>query len=465
VWGSDAIGGVIQIFTRRLAAPALALRYGSYADAAGSAGIGHWNDAGAGYSVEVGARHVRGFSAQNPEGYSYDPDDDGMRNRSLVAHGALPVGTQRLSAHGYFNDEHVQFDQGESHAIEQALGAELAGEVTTGWSHRLSLGGSHEELTTPAYFSRFHSRREDLDWRNAFDLGSGQQLAAGIALLHENGASIDTSSGTTAYSGSRDNRALYAGWYGQRRRVDWEVSGRYDDNSEFGHAHTGSAALGVRLAPWARLIGSFGQGFRGPDLNEQFSPGYGGYYAGNPDLRPERSHTGEIALELDPADSLHLRLSHYRTDIVDLISFTGGDMFQAENIARARIDGSEAVLDWRARGWSLQANATWQDARDLDAGTRLLRRPPRKASLAAQRSFGERFDAGLEWVAAGRRPELGGDLPGYAIVNGRVAWHFDARTTLRLRADNLFDRDYSELRGYNTAGRSFWLELAWGGSD
>ena len=460
VWGSDAIGGVIQIFTRRLEGGTLATRIGSHGDSAASGGIGHWQH-GQGFSIEAGIRHVRGFSAQNPEGFSYDPDNDGERNRNVSARGSVGVGTQKLSASGMFSDSTVEFDQGVSHNIEQATGARLEGQLTAHWSHALMLGYAREDLSTAAFAARFRSHRNSLGWRNAFTLGAGQQLVAGIDLVHETGASINTGSGQTEYSGNRDNHALYTGWYAERGRVNWELAARHDDNSEFGTANTGSAALGVRLSPWVRLSGSWGQGFRSPNLNEQFSPGYGGYYAGNPALQPERSHTSELSVNMNPLDTLDMRLSHYRTDINQLISFTQGEKFQAENVARARIDGTELSANWRASAWQLMVNTTWQNPRDLTTGTDLLRRPRRKANLVLGHDFSTAFDAGLEWVAVGRRPEIGGELPGYTLLNARANWRFSPHMALHLRGENLFDRHYSELRGFNTAGRSCWLELAW----
>lgn len=460
VWGSDAIGGVIQIFTRKLDGPAGSLRYGSYADAAGSAGFGHWRD-GDGFSINTGIRHERGFSSQNAQGDSYNPDNDGLRDRNVSMRAATHVGNQRLSGSVFFNDNTQEFDQGVSHNIEQSLGVELQGQLASNWQHELRLGSAHEDLSTPAFATAFHSDRRSLDWHNEFYLGASQQLIAGISLLHESGASVDTSNDRNAYAGTRNNRALYVGWYDDSGRVDWQLAARHDDNDRFGGATTGTAALGVRLSPLARLVASWGQGFRAPNLNEQFSPGYGGYYAGNPDLMPERSHSSELALELAPGADVRIKLAAFRTDITQLISFTGGTKFQAENIARARINGAEATLHWQARYGSLDANATWQNPRDLATDTPLLRRPRRKANIIIEHQFGRRFDAGLELIGVGSRPEIGGPLPGYGLVDARAAWHVSESTTLRLRAANLFDRNYSELRGYNTPGRSFWLELAW----
>lgn len=458
-WGSDAIGGVVQIFTRRLNAPHVAVRYGSYDDASTSAGIGEWNERG-GYSVQIGARHVRGFSAQNPQGFDYNPDDDGLRNRNLAARGELKLGTQTLSASGLFNDSVNEFDQGTSHTIEEDLGAALAGDVNARWYQKLSIGSARDDLDTPDFLELFRSRRQSVTWLNIFSLTPQQSLTAGVERVHESGENVDTFAGTAIFNQSRDNTAAFAGWSGHRHEFDWELAARHDHNSVFGGATTGSGAIGWRVAPALRLTASFGQGFRAPSLNEQFSPGFGGLFAGNPDLRPERSRSSEIGAEWTPQENVWLKLAAYHTDIDDLIDFTG-PMFRAENTARARIDGVELTMHWQHHDWAFDGNATWQDARDAVTGDRLLRRASRKGDLSLTRKLSERVDAGVELYAEGPRPEFGGPLPGYALINARLNVILSRAWQLHLRAENLADRDYSLIRGYNTPGRSGWIEIEW----
>lgn len=458
-WGSDAIGGVVQIFTRKLTGPHAALQYGSYDDASGSAGIGDWSDRG-GYSVQVGARHVRGFSAQNPEGFSFNPDDDGLRSRNLAARGELKLGAQTLSASALYDDALNEFDQGTSHTIEQDLGAALAGNINARWFQRLQLGSTRDDLDTPDFFSLFRSRRQSATWLNIFTLTPNQSLTAGVERVHESGENVDTSAGADVFDASRDNSAAFLGWNGHLQRLDWELAARHDHNSVFGSAATGSGAIGLRVAPALRFTASFGQGFRAPSLNEQFSPGEGGLFAGNPDLQPERSRSAEVGAEWTPRQTLSLKLAAYHTDIDDLIDFTG-PLFRAENTARARIDGVELETHWQHQAWTVTGNATWQDARDPQTGERLLRRAARKGDLLLARRFNDRIDAGLELYAEGPRPEFGGPLPGYALINARLNVTLSPAWQLHLRAENLADRDYSLIRGFNTPGRSGWVELSW----
>lgn len=458
-WGSDAIGGVVQIFTRKLTGPSVAVQYGSYDDAAASAGIGQHFEHGD-LSVQAGIRHVRGFSATNPEAFGFNPDDDGLRNRNLTASGDLKLGTQTLSASALYSNSVNEFDQGTSHTIERDMGAAMAGDISPHWFQQVQIGSASNDLDTPDYFSVFRSRRRSATWLNVFTLTPDQSLTAGVERVHESGENVDTLADTDVYDSSRDNTAAFAGWNGHVRRFDWELAARHDHNSVFGGANTGSGAVGWRVSPTLRFSASFGQGFRAPSLNEQFSPGYGGLFAGNPALQPERSRSSEIGVEWNPLAALSLRLSAYHTDIDDLIDFTG-PLYRAENTARARIDGLELQATWKRNDWTLNGNATWQDARDAETGARLLRRASRKGDLLLSRQINTRVSAGIELYAEGPRPELGGPLAGYAIINARVNVTLSRAWQLHLRVENLADRSYSLLRGYNTPRRSGWIELAW----
>jgi len=458
-WGSDAIGGVVQIFTRKLTGPGAAVQYGSYDDASASAGIGRQGERGD-FSVQAGIRHVRGFSAENPEGFGFNPDDDGLRNRNFTASGDLKLGTQTLSANALYSDSVNEFDQGVSHVIEQDLGAALSGDISPRWFQRLSIGSARDDLDTPDFFELFRSRRQSATWMNIFTLTPDQSLTAGAERVHESGENVDTFADADVFDQSRDNTAAFAGWNGHLRSFDWELAARRDHNSVFGGATTGSGAIGYRVWPSLRFTASFGQGFRAPSLNEQFSPGFGGLFAGNPELRPERSRSSELGAEWTPAASLSFRLSAYHTEVDDLIDFTG-PLFRAENTAQARIDGVELQTHWQRDGWAFDGNATWQNARDPQTGEHLLRRASRKGDLSLTRQFDARVNAGIELYAEGPRPDFGGPLPGYALLNARLNIILSPAWQLHLRAENLADRTYSLIRGYNTPGRSGWIELAW----
>ncbi len=467
-WGADAIGGVIQIFTRKLQGPRIALGYGSFRDAAGSAGIGHWQD-GNGYSLQVGARHVGGFSATNPgicagpnDPYcSYDPDDDGYRNRNITLRAAHALGSQRLSASLYHSQGQSQFDQGHTDVIGQSGGVNLDGALGEYWTHHLGAGFAREDLTTPAFGSAYRSRRWNLTWQNEFRLGEHQQLIAGIDYTHEQGKSLDLYANQARVSDERHDSGVFGGWRANLGAFDGELSARYDDSSAYGGTGTASLAVGWRGSERWRTYASFGQGMRAPTMNELYDPGYGGYFAGNPELGPEHSRSSEIGLEFTPNLQQRLKLSLYSTRISDLISFTG-EQNQAINIAHAAIEGAELSWQLKHGPWNASATYTWENARNADTHTTLLRRARNKASGIVERSVGAHLTLGAEVIGSSHRADYGNvRLGSYALLNLRARYAFSDAWTLTGRIENVTNRDYELVHGYNVTGRSAFAQLVW----
>ncbi len=459
-WGSDALGGVIQIFTRQLAGPHVAASYGSYRSAAGSVGYGAGSDAG-NFSMQLGERHVGGFSSQNPDGFSYNPDDDGYQNHNVAAHGAWRMGEQTLSGSLLRSQGTIAFDQGYTRMVEESAGVALEGAITTDWQQTLTVGGARENIDTPAFFNRYQTRRESLGWQNSVALSSTQQLTLGFDYLHEHGETRDTYSDTALYQAQHNDTAVYGGWRGSFNALDAELAGRYDHNQTFGNAVSGSAAIGWQFTDAARLVLSYGNGFRGPNLNEQYSPGYGGLFAGNPDLEPERSHSLEAGVDYRINDSNRVSARGFSTRVSNLISFTGGATFRAENIASAAIDGLELEHRLNMTDWSLVSNFTLQNPRNQATGDELLRRPRQKASSVLERSLSERTRLGLELIWTGHREDFSTTLPAYTLLNLRASHTLNSAWRLSARLENLLDRHYELIHGYNTLGRSAYLELNW----
>lgn len=458
LWGSDAIGGVLHIFTRDPAGTAVRLRGGSYGRADGSVAVGTHGERG-GFGVSVGHTRVRGFSATNPDNFSFDPDDDGYRNRNVSLRGSTAVGAQTLGFSAIATDADVEFDRGETFARNASGGLTLAGALAGQWDHVLSLGHARENLETPAFGNAIESRRRSADWLHTVR-GEAGVLNFGLNWQHESAVSTSSFSGLV-YDRTRTNRAGFTGYTGRVGTHEFEAALRRLDDSQFGNATVGNAGWGWRFGDAARLRLTWGEGFRAPNFNELYHPGFGGgFFAGNPELNPERSHSVEAGFDWTPAGSHRLRLSSYRTRVRDLIAFAGVNS-RAINITRAEIDGAELEHQWQGEAWSWRGGLTWQDPVNADTGAPLLRRAKHKADA----SLGYRFDGGLELGLdghyAGQRPDIGGDLPAYATADLRLGWPLGAHWRLEARVENLFDRDYTLVRGYNTPGRSGLVSLSW----
>ena len=457
--GSDAIGGVIQVFTRSPQGASARLAVGRWDRREAQLAYGA-GDSQAGFGAVAGAIDFDGYSAQLPGSFGYDPDADGYRNRNLGLQGHRQIGSQRLSARSYSTRADVAFDRGDTTVDTDVAGVHLEGPLAASFGHRLVLGYQREALDTPVFAAAFRSRRASLDWTGDLALGPQASLVFGLNWLRERGESLDTSDGNACtYCESRRNVGLFASTQGTHGAFDWQLAARHDDNSSFGGATTGQAAAGWRASDTLRVFGSVGQGFRAPNLNELYSPGFGGLFAGNVALDAERSNSVELGADLG-VGAHRLSARAYRTRVRDLIAFQGSATFQAVNIARAAIDGVELGWDWRADGWRLDASATWQDARDEASGLDLLRRPDRKVAVGVDRSFGA-WTAGAGMQYASARRDFSSTLAAYTLADLRLARTLGQGWRLGLRLDNAFDRDYVLASGFATPRRALLLSVDW----
>ena len=456
LYGSDAIGGVVQIFTRRSSGSEVTVGVGNHDTWRLDAGTA-WQGERGRFGLRVGRIDTRGFNAQNPRGFAFDPDRDGYEQDSLLVDAAATVGAAQWDFGAQVVDGEVEFDRGVSEVRNASLSTGLASADAERWSLRLSLADN--ALVTPAFAARFDTERRQLDGQQVARIDERNSVLWGASAMREEGASLNTRTGGLQYGGERDYLAGFLAWRGEAAALHWELAARHDDYDDFGGRSTGQAAIGG--GEQLRWRASLGQGFRAPNLNELYSPGFGGLFAGNPALDAERSTSAEIGLDVR-VGAIDWSLSVYDSRVTDLIDFVGGDTFQATNVGRARLRGAELGARWQGEYWSLDGNLGWQDAQNRESGAKLLRRAPRKANLAVEHRFGEWW-IGADLHAAAPRPEFGGELAGYGVVGLSVRRPLGAAWTVRLRIDNLLDRDYQLANGFNAPGNTALLQLSWQG--
>lgn len=456
LWGSDSIGGVIHVFTRSKPEPYARATTGSFGTREIEGGLGYEGER-ARLSVTAGYRDLDGFSAQNPDGFSYDPDDDGFEGSSLGLKGSYEADFGRWQYSLLALDNESEFDQGLSEAQQLISAVGFQGQFSPDWEYDLTLGYVSDELLTDFIFftTGFESTRYEFSWQNRVAAGENGRLSFGVDYYDENGQSTD------AWDQDRHDTGLFALYDHSFERLHLEFGGRFDDNSRFGSEFTGQAAVGYDIGDDWQLTASYGSAFRGPNLNEQFSPGFGGLFAGNPDLDPESSESAELGLRWRGDDRGQFTAAIYRTDVDDLIAFNGPN-FQAINIDQARLEGLELAYQLTREAWRLDAGLTLQDTEDLGTGEALLRRPEEKGSIQVDRLFGDQAWLGLEWFWSGERQDFGGiTLDSYQLINLRAGWAFLPSWRVELRGENLLDEAYEPAYGFDGAGRSWFLSLAW----
>jgi vitamin B12 transporter len=277
----------------------------------------------------------------------------------------------------------------------------------------------------------------------------------------EQGTSTSAFSGTQ-FDNSRTNAAGFVGYSGHFASQLVDAAVRYDHNSQFGNALTGSAAWGWQIDQATRLRLSWGQGFRAPNFNELYSPGFGfpAFFAGNSALNPERSQSFEAGLTWAPAGGHKFEVALWHTRVHDLVAFDG-PLFKAININRAAIDGGEISYRYTSGRWSAGVAATIQHARDEGSGRDLLRRPRRKLDADLRYDFGNGVDIAIDGFAASTRQDFDGPLSAYKLLNLAAGWNFDPDWRVEGRLGNLLDKKYELASGYNTPGRNVQISLIW----
>ena len=458
LWGSDAIGGVIQIFTRDPGRSGAQLRAGSFERREAAAQWGAGGERGS-FGMGGGVQDIGGYNASTPSNFSFDPDDDGYRNRHVSLAARTALGSQALAFQGLAGNADIEFDQGLTEAHTRSGGLTLGGPLADRWSHSLAVGHAREDLLTLSSFgSRFESRRSSLDWLHDIAIAEGHALLFGLNHADENAVSRDAGN-AVVYDRGRDNTGLFAAWRAERGAQQWDLAARTDDNSQFGRANTAQAAWGIAFADGWRARASWGEGFRAPNTNELYSPGFSGFFAGNPDLQPERSRSLEAGLEWRGTGA-DVSVSAYRSRVTDLIAFAG-PTFGATNINEARLEGVEVDGRWTLGAVVLRGNLGWQRAENALTGADLLRRAPRKAALSLDVPASDWLRVGLDANAAARRQDFDGPLPGYARVDLRVEAALGEDWSLGARVENLLDREYTLASGFATPERSVVVTLAY----
>ena len=470
LYGADAVGGVIQIFTRKgggALTPRLSVSGGSHATQDYSAGV---SGGGARGWFNLGGSHLEtlGFNVCDPRSatlfagcYVNEPDDDGYRNTGVAARAGYRL-TDALSAEVHYlrGAGHNQYDgniySGNStEFVQDALGARVDWQVAPIW--RTSLAGGRSRDLSDNYFngafnSTFDSARYSATWQNDIALSARQRLTLGADWLD------DRVSGTSAYvHDSRDNVAAFGQYQGRFGDHDVTLAARHDDNQQYGGHDTGSVAWGYHIAPDLRLFASWGSAFKAPTFNELYFP-----FFGNPNLKPEESDSVELGIAGQQA-RIDWSLNAYETRIDQMVGFDAS--FVPVNIDKARIRGLEGVASTTLGDWDLAANASLMDpqnrGRDGNRGNQLPRRAKFFGRLDADGRFGH-WRPGLSLYGEGRRYDDIANryrLGGFVTVDMRLAYAFERDWTLEGKVANLLDKHYETARLFYEDGRNVMLTV------
>lgn len=458
LYGSEAVGGVINLITKRGAdRPALNASASAGSQATTLAGLGGGFAGGAfDGSFDLERFITEGYVTQ-PAAPVERGNDHGSLNANLGWHGGL--WQARLAAfESRGTQEYNDFLLAPvSQSFEDSTTALTLVRDSGTWRSTLSLAryADRIEQDQPNPFTAADdfvmTDRDTADWQNDLVLG---RHALTLGAYWSDEATAAESFG--AYAVDTRVTALYAADSLSIGAHSVELGLRQTDHSTAGDQTSWDLEYGYAVGQGTRLVFSAGAGFRAPDSDDRFSP-----CCGNPTLRPEEAQHQEVALLRRPTARDDFRFAAFRTDIQDLISF--GPSFVLENIDRARILGLEASWRHLDEVWDSEVRAILLDTEDLATGEQLPRRADQTLTARLARHYGD-FELGVDLLATAARKDSSFSttiLPGYALLGFNARWRLGESWSLRGRLENALDKDYVTAGGYANPGRSLFLGVDW----
>ena len=478
LYGADAIGGVVQIFTRQSdGAPQLgaSIGGGSYGTRQADAAI-HGASRALRYALGAAHEEATGFSATRPGSSSYNADDDGYSRNSANGRIAVQLAEGHEAGLQFLKSRlRAQYDSGaagfDTRNIQDidSYAVFLNDRILPNWRSSLQWARSNDRLgsftgSAAAGTSRIDTRQDEATWQNTIAIGADTlQLLVG----HRKETVQSTSGADTAatppspLNRSRITNSVAASYDLRRGSHQVDLSAR-NDHSVYGSKTTGAAGYAYAFSDALRASAGVGTSFRVPTFNELYYPGYG--LASN---KPEQGRNAEAALRYQVADG-ELQATYYRNRLTDMIvnvnpcpERTGSCAY---NVNHALLEGWTLSAATRVKAIDLRASADFQDPRDETTGKQLARRARRHATFSASHTAGQ-LESGIELQASGQRFDDAANrnrLGGYGLLNLSTRWRFTPDWSLLVRLDNVADKRYELARNYGTAGRSWFAALHYG---
>ncbi|OGB26837.1 MAG: vitamin B12 receptor [Burkholderiales bacterium RIFCSPLOWO2_02_FULL_57_36] len=469
MYGADAVGGVIQIFTKagdgapRVTASAGA---GSYDTRSLEAGVSGATGGEHRFSYAIGAAHEKseGFSATKSGAFGFNPDQDGYQRDSASGRFTLDVAKGHELGLTFLSSRlDSQFDNGSS-AFDARniirLGSyalHSKNRLLPNWTSRVQLARSIDkaESLTSTGTGIFDTTQNHLNWQNDLTLGS-DVLQLVLERREEKAAST-----VAEVARTRDTNSAAASYLLKRGSHLGNLAIRNDRSSQFGSHTSGSIGYGYRITQALRASTSVGTSFRAPTFNELYFPGFGSTL-----VQPEEGKNAEIGLYYE-GKKTQLSAVYYRNRLTNLIvngpcpASTG---FCASNVNKALLTGISLGASTRLGSFTARGSLDIQEPRDETTEKILTRRARQHGSVALEYNAGA-VRSGIETVFSGKRFENTANtvrLGGYGIVNLYGSYDFARNWSVFGRWNNVFDKNYEVARNYATPGSNLFVGVNYG---
>jgi vitamin B12 transporter len=459
LYGSDAIGGVINIITRAPTNSGVAGEVRS--------GWGNYNTQKASGLIEAGNETISGgISAASvySEGFpalQTSNVDNGYDNLAISANARAKLGpvnttirymqsegtASYLAFGGAFRDQDF---------LNRVLAATVSATPFTRWETKLTASYTEDliEQNQPVNVvdkDFLETRRYIGDWQNTIAITDVNRVVAGAMFSTEQALTRAFST----FDVNTDVLNLYLQDQFTIGRHAVVVAGGFTDHEYSGDHVTWNAEYGLSLWTGSKVIASAGTAFRAPDATDRFG------FGGNPDLKPEVSENYELAFRQDLSANQSVQVSAFQNEIDDLVTYDNATD-RVYNIDSARIRGAELSYEISGNTWRFHAEANYQDPMDLSTDTRLLRRARKSFSAGYQQQFGP-IEVGTDISLVGSRRDFGNqELESYSLVNLHANYDVTEDLKLLVQVENLFNEQYEVANGYNTADRGVFVSLKYG---
>ncbi len=493
LYGADAIGGVIQIFTRKgYGSPALALTAGAGNHGTSMVGINLGGEVErTRFNISANTQTTNGYDFTNNDSNvdgSLNNDNDSYRNKSVaisVTHG-LASGTEagfsvshnegRASYDGTTMDALWNSYPYDAYSLFRRTTASSWVNVPMNslWQTRLELGYSRDfnrelgkDIDPASQFSpaSYGTERVSLNWQNTIDWHESQQLSAGVDYYQdkaENSGGYENPQ-TGQKEDRRDNRAVFIQNQSYWGDSDVLIGLRQDDNESYGRNTTGNIAWGYNLPRNMRVIASYGTAFRAPTFNDLYYP-----VRGNPNLKPESAKNTELELRGKYSGG-HWAVAVFQNDIDDLIAWAPSDasdpnsQWLPSNVDSARIRGMEVSVGTTFYDWQLNSALTLLDPRDKATGNYLVNRPRQRLVINADKSFNDLFVGGTLRAQGASYSDTDNTLhqSGFVTVDLRASYKLAAEWQAGIKVTNVLDMSYATARGYRAEPRGVLATVTW----